>query len=283
LNTVITLNDTQAITLKAVSAREVAVQIPSVMTIKTQKDSKNKITKLLIEDWELSIGDIVYLNSPVGHGKLPFKVNYIEINPSALFRFSLLCTKLTKTSKYLMPLLFQPGVFESRTSMLWETNFINCYTGIREEGYMKHLYLVYRFSGDTRYTTFESKLLKHSLFNRRIDLDKYHVMYVFDISQDDLFEYHCFITGRYSKMTEVFKQKILKFSINPAVTPASSVPNHPIYGVLYKTPIRKKYIEEYVDSYVPEDLDLDSIPSEDEETYFGDIEIHNQEQRTDEF
>lgn len=267
-------------TLKAISSREIIVQVPNFITIKPEKTSKGNITKITVDDFVIELGTILYLNSPTTYGKIPFKVNYIEIDSG---RYHLLCTKLTKTSKYLLPLLYQKNVFESRTSMLWETNFINCYTGTREEGYMKHLYAIYRFSGDTRYTTFEGKLMKHSYFSRKIDLDKYHVMYVFEIPQNELYEYYCFISGNYSKFSEEYKHKILKFSINPAVTPVSTVPSHPLYGVLYKTEKRRLQVEEYVNCKLPEDAELDSIPSELDETYFGDIEIHEEAPKSDEF
>lgn len=273
MNTIIKLSDQDSLVLVPVSSREIAVQVPNFITIKTQTDSNKSIVSLDIDTYEIKIGDIINLNSPTTYGKIPFKVNYIYANNSDKYKYSLFCTKLTKTSIYLTPLLYQRNVFENRTSMLWETNFINCYTGTREEGYLKHLYMVYRFSGDTRYTTFESKLIKHPLFNRRIDLDKYHVMYVFDIKDDDLFEYYCFISGKYSKFTEEYKQKILKFTINPAIVAPASIPNTNIYGILYRTKARKKVLEELIDSKVPTDNELESIPYEDQEIYNGDIEI----------
>ena len=282
MDTIIKLNEKESLIFKAISSREVSVQVPNLITIKTQKDSKNQVISLTIDDFIIELGKILYLNSPTVYGKIPFKVNYIELNESTK-KYSLLCTKLTKTSKYLMPLLYQKNVFESRTSMLWETNFINCYTGTREEGYMKHLYVVYRFSGDTHYTTFESKLLKHPYFTRRIDVDKYHVMYVFTISQLELYEYHCFISGKYSRFSEEYKHKIIKFCINPAVTPMSTIPDTPLWGVLYKTEKRRKQVEDYVDCKLPEDAELESIPYEHEETYFGDIEIHEETFTSDEF
>lgn len=282
MDTIIKLSEKESMTLKAISSREIVVQVPNFITIKTQKDSKNRVTSLIVDDFVIELGKILYLNRPTSYGKIPFKVNYIEMNKNT-GKYSLLCTKLTKTSKYLMPLLYQKNVFESRTSMLWETNFINCYTGTREEGYMKHLYAIYRFSGDTRYTTFEGKLMKHAYFSRKIDLDKYHVMYVFEIPQNELYEYYCFISGNYSKFSEEYKHKIIKFCINPAVTPISTVPSHPLYGVLYKTEKRKNEVEDYVGCRLPEDAELESIPSELDETYFGDIEIHEEAPKSDEF
>lgn len=283
MNTTLKLNDTDSIVFKAITPREVVIQVPNFITIKSKLDSKNDIQAIKIDDYIINVGDIIHLNSPTNHGKLPFKVNYILVNNSSTYKYSLLTTKLTKTSQFLMPLLYLKNIFESRTSMLWDTNFINCYTGTREEGYMKHLYVVYRFSGSTQYTTFESKLLKHPLFNRRIDVDKYNVMYVFNIEKEHLWEYYCFKSGKYSKFTEDYKQKILKFSINPAVTPSASIANTTLYGVLYKTETRRKVLEEMVDCKLLDHEELASIPYEHEEIYNGDIEIPDNNIITDEF
>lgn len=223
-----------------------------------------------VDEHEIKIGDILHVklfNTTV----MPFKVRYI-VKISEV-QYSLLATKLTKATRWVMPMLRTKD--ETYTSMKYNTHLVNCYAGTKDEGYMPRIYLVYRFSGSTEYRAFEEKLKKHAMFSEMIDLDRHHVMYIFDMEGEQMKIFNLFQEGKYSHFPDNYKKKIISFVVNPADVPTEEDLKTTItYGTLYRTDLQRDKIQSLIgNAKLPSNAEYFSIPDEGSEVYSGDIEI----------
>lgn len=273
MDTVVELEGGRSIRYTAMNAREVFLRHHSLHDVKLKKDGKKNINGIKIEELIVKVGDIIMVRLFDKHLR-PFKIKAIK-KSSNQNMYILYSTILTKSSRWVMPMLRRTN--ETQTTMKYNSNFINCYVGTKEEGYLDNIYLVYRYSGDPEYQKFEYSLERHELFDRRIDIDKYHVMYIFNMTSEMKNNFQKFKQGLYSKFTEDYKKKVLQFIINPALVKESDIPTTITYGVLYKTDEQLKRIEKQIGNHSVnikgENLELYSIPIEEEEVYNGDIEI----------
>lgn len=264
------INEKDTAVLKRLSSREVILNFPEHRYVSEYKNILNVIEGIKVDNLKYRIGTIINLNY---NKEDLFKVNYIEKNTSLSNTYSLLNTKLTKASKYIFPLLKMNGDISNNKSFLWKTNFINCYIGTFEDGITDRIYLVYRFSGQLDYIEFEKKLESIPTFLDKIDLDLYHVMYIFNIKDKDYYNYSCFKKGNYSLFSEDYKERILNFHFDLQKMSKDLLFDTNLYGVLYKTPKRKIFLERLVDDKNFDDnLEYESV-IDNKELYNSNIEI----------
>lgn len=161
--------------------------------------------------------------------------------------------KLSKTSNFLLPLLGS-----NRNAYRWTQNFANSYIGLENDGdYGDSLYLLYRYDGTKLFAEFEADIKEHPWYEQTIDTDPYHVLFKFNFPEEVKEEVNLIINGKYSKISEQLKTRILDFHL--------SGKDRPLGQILYKSPQRKKALEEELGGKIPEDLDLlDAFKSEDE-------------------
>jgi len=263
------LDSGKSLKLISLSSREVRLQYHPLSTIKERVDNNGNITGLSIDGYEILAEDAIIINI-FDKQKRPFKIKDIKVSRRE-YSYSLFSTRLTKASKYIMPMIRTSN--QTRTSMKYTSHFINCYVGTEDEGYMDEFHLVYRYSADLTFKAFEESMVNHELFDRRVDIDYQHVMYTFIMTDENKEIFKLFKEGKYSEFSDEYKNKIISFNINPALVNASDIKNTIDYGVLYKTDKQRESIENLVGEKIGKDLELLSIPYESEEVYTGDIEI----------
>lgn len=190
-----------------------------------------------------TVGDTIYPKP-----KYPYKFNYIfqaKVN-ERLVGYDLVVAKLTTSSTFALP--FLGG---NRNLFMWSKLFINCFIGTEPNNTGEVIALLYRFSGDPLFLKFEEALCSFRNFINRYDPDPYHVMFVFSppLSASKSFEH--FVNGRYSKIDDLWKLKILEFH-------GFDVDGH-TGKILFQSASLRKELEEKLDVELPEDSELFSI------------------------
>jgi hypothetical protein len=259
----------KVLNLTSKSSREVLLSHHSLSTIDI-KSNKRIISEITIDDYSVKVGDVLQIKI-FSSNIMPFKVNYIvKLNDN---QYSLLATKLTTACRFVMPML--RDMKQTYTSMKYKSHLVNCYVGTKDEGYMPKIYLVYRFSTSREYGVFEESLKKHELYRDTVDLDRYHVMYIFDMNEEQQKIFELFKTGKYSHFPENYKKQIINFVVNPADAPTDTDKKTTVtYGTLYRTDLQKDRIQNLIgNTKLPRDAEYFSVPDEINEVYTGDIEI----------
>lgn len=271
METVVELETGRFLRFTSISAREVIIRHHPLSTVKENYDTDGNIISLIIDGFEIK-QNVPFSVKLFTKKEQLFKPIYIQKSKREA-TYALFSTKLTKASTWILPMLRLTN--ETRTSMKFNSYFVNCYIGTSDVGYMEEICLVYRFSGDTEYKLFEDSLINHELFSRTVDLDHHHTMYIFNIPVEFKKDFYKFIEGRYSEFSQPYKNKILNFVVNPAITNREDLEKTLWYGVLYKTDKRKKDLLDQIGSVTVaiDDLEYFSIPEESNEVYNGDIEI----------
>tara|TARA_R110000787_G_scaffold115506_2_gene225435 strand:- start:24439 stop:25197 length:759 start_codon:yes stop_codon:yes gene_type:complete len=177
--------------------------------------------------------------------KLRYKVNIIEERwTQNILAYDFTTAKRTKSSIFMLPMF---GA--SRSLYLWSQLFMNCFIG--EEDGTPVIQLLYRDSADPLFIDFENALNQFRTFKRQERPAKDFVLYTFAIPKRHLKTYDHFKNGEYSKLTLTYKHAILDFHGYEV--------DSLIGQVLFKTPTRKKALEQKIGILLPEDSELLSI------------------------
>lgn len=172
---------------------------------------------------------------------------------------------LTKTFNFIMPLLG-----DNRAFFKFTTQFINAFIGYEPYAdYGDSLYLLYKFSGQLDYTKFEEQLMEHPWHKETIDVDKYQVLYQFDIPEEHKKDVNLLINGKYSSVSVSTKERILRFH--------NSRETSTLGQILSKSPIRKQSLEKdlLLDKPIPEDIDLYSPFHHEDEIFRNYLRLDN--------
>lgn len=126
----------------------------------------------------------------------------------------------TKTFTYLLPML-------GTTLVGNRQNVVNVFLGDNDYPELtNHIFVLYRFQGNSDFLAFEDKLEKESLFVKSYDPDRKHVMKVFRVPNGFQEDYDTFKKSQYSKLSRDLKTRIMAFHNLP--------PEHPAVDVLFK-------------------------------------------------
>lgn len=74
-----------------------------------------------------------------------------------------------------------------------------------------HIFLLYQFSGHRWYTAFEKQLEECDEFRGSYEVDRAHVMYVYEVPTHQQSNYNKFRASKYSEISERMKQRIIGF------------------------------------------------------------------------
>jgi len=181
--------------------------------------------------------------------KSPYRVNLIT--PCKGERNNIVCydlsvDRLTDSSIFLLPMMGG-----NRKLMLWDSLFVNAFMEVPD--YPECVALLYRYSGDTLFTKFESALCSFRNFKVRKDPDPHHVLFVFGVPEEAKSSYAAFKDGRYSEITDDWKLRILEFH-------GFDFDGH-TGKILFKDPGLRTQIETKLDVQLPIDAELHSKPS----------------------
>lgn len=155
--------------------------------------------------------------------------------------------QLNKSAYFILPLL--------ELNVNRDKNFINTYLLSKNHDFdFNTLYL-------ELYNPID-KLERNSNYIGKFDTTDNNVMYIFKIPDFYLSEYELFLSGQYSKFSDKAKMIACK-----SVAGKDGITNTNIYGILYKTDERRKYIENLVGEKLHADAELCSIPNLEREIY----------------
>lgn len=163
-------------------------------------------------------------------------------------------TSATRSRTYILPLVANQLVVDFRPEL------VNAYVYHKEyPEYKEHLFILMKFSADIVHLKKEKKIIEHKDCVFHKDLSKEYYMLCIKVSENILDDYNKIISSKYSKISNLSKQKILRYwNLNH---------DHAVSRVLRKDPELKKQLEEALGSKIPEDNELSSVMDLNKETY----------------
>jgi len=209
------------------------------LTINPQYKNDKIVSLAMPDDYFITIGDTLKIKGE------PYKVNIInKVKEGNSVIYHLKTAERTKSSIFVLPMLSG-----NRNLFLYDANLINAFIGY--DTVKDHLVLLYRWSMDPMFAKFDLALQKFPTFIRSFDADPQHVVYIFSIPDEHLINFNYFKEGKYSKLDDEFKLKILDFH-GMAVDSALS-------KILFKSDERRKQLEEKLNAEIPDNSELLSI------------------------
>lgn len=196
---------------------------------------------------EMSIGTKVKVNNE------PYKVNMInKVGKGQRPEYHLSIAQRTKASLFILPMMPQPKNF-----YLTGTRLLNAF--VRTPEHDNVIALLYRFSGQKTFLGMESSIRHTPGFISAEDMTSSTVLYTLNVPDRFMEDYTLFLQGSYSRMSEAYKERILRFH--------EMGPSSAIGQILYKSEDRKKSLEEMLETRLPPDAEVFSSPDLDKETY----------------
>jgi|TARA_Y100000289_G_C3913213_1_gene145894 hypothetical protein len=156
-------------------------------------------------------------------------------------------SRKNKSSVFLMPMLGG-----TQKLFFYNSLFIDCYC--YKEGYGECIILKYIDSEDQLFEKFKIAVQKFRMYLSTF-YDEDEVYFMFDIPSVFVSDYNLFRKGKYSKFSLQLKDNILKFHTENYDYRAY------VSEVLYKSEDRKEDIEDFLDTVLPADSELESIPN----------------------
>ncbi len=208
---------------------------------------KDKIVSLAMPNNSfIAVGDKLKIKGE------PYKINIIEkIKDGSALVYHLKTAERTKSSIFVLPMLSG-----DRHLFLYDSNLINAF--INYSDMKDHIVLLYRWSVDPLFSKFDLALRKFPTFVKAFDADVEHTVYIFSIPEHHLLNFKYFKEGKYSKIDDDFKLKVLEFHGMGVDSSLSKI--------LFKAEERKKELEAKLDAEIPENSELLSIINIETET-----------------
>ena len=200
---------------------------------------ENEIVCLELPKYSISLGESFSVKDR------RYKVNIIKklYVGNALF-YELCMAKQTKSSLFVLPMLGG-----EKNLFFYNNLLVNCFIGIPDhEGCIA---LLYRWSGDPLFLKFEKAIKQFRNYVDSCDISSELVMFIFDVPKKHVKNYKKFIDGKYSKLSDEYKTKILKFH-------GMNIDSQ-MAQILYKSKKRKKRIEHNLGIPLDDSAELFSI------------------------
>tara|TARA_R100000900_G_scaffold108076_1_gene83826 strand:+ start:2905 stop:3672 length:768 start_codon:yes stop_codon:yes gene_type:complete len=190
--------------------------------------------------------------------KFKYKINTIKkVVKNNVMYYDLLTATRTKSSTFILPMLGG-----ERRLFFWNKLFMNAFTGIEDK--KNCIVLLYKFSIDPLFLKFEKALKTFRSFSEKIDIDPYHVLFIFDIPKEHVKNYKKLKQGKYSEMDENYKFHILEFH--------GLEMNDQVAHVLWKSEKRRKAMEKKLDAKI--DLNSELLTAIDFDNELYDLETY---------
>lgn len=160
----------------------------------------------------------------------------------------------TKAYTYVLPLLCRELDLKKMLSL------INVY--IRHESYPElnnHIFCLYEWNSNRIHTSFEQELMNSPLCVKHEDVSSKHYMMCFKVNDNMQHNYDQFIKGKYSKMTQEYKNYLIDFF--------SLSKDHAVTMVLNKDRRLKQRYEEFLGTKLGDDAELSSVIDIERETF----------------
>ena len=195
--------------INVINARQLIVECNTseVKEKKEHKEDVNRITSLEFSDnYKIEAGMSHYIE--VNGKKEKYNIAEINLLKKKKKSYHLLTASRTKTSFYVLPMLGKDKDYWE-----WDRRLVNAYIDAEDHDSIDfNIFLLYRIDTLNHHDMFEvNTIAKHKMFKERYPVDKYHVMYVFNIPEKYKKDYIMFMQGKYSEMDDKYKVDILKF------------------------------------------------------------------------
>jgi len=231
-----------------------SVSVTNTLEVEAEKAEDGEIVSLDIPGLSrIKVGDKITISSR----KLPYRINRIESRDiMGLPVYDLMIASRTKASLFVLPML--PG---NRSTYYYDKFLLNCFVGTKDVSNV--IAVLFRFSGLKMFANLEQSMQRLKCYMKTEDPTKSTVLYLFEVPKYYQEDFNKFLEGKYSEMTEDYKLKILDFH---GVDFDSSIGH-----ILFKDETRRLELEELLDTNLPEDAELYSIPNMDHEIYDPDV------------
>ena len=200
----------------------------------------------------------IYLGLTTEVKKFKYKINIIEqVIKNDVLHYDLSTAKRTKSSTFILPMLGG-----ERRLFFWNKLFMNAFVGLEDK--KDCIVLLYKFSMDPLFLKFEKALQKFKSFSEKIDVDPYHVIFIFNIPKEHIKNYNKLKEGKYSELDDEYKFHILEFH-------GLDVKDQ-VAHVLWKSEKRREKMEKKLDAQIDPNSELLTPIDFDKEIY--DLEIY---------
>lgn len=178
---------------------------------------------------------------------------------------------LNKCGTYLLPMLGGNSKhFRDPRSKSARSNFVNCFIGDSEKPELNsHILLLYKFSGNKEFIDFEFWLQSHDQFRGTYEPDRYHTMYIFEVSDQYKEDYTKFKEGKYSSFSGDYKRQIELFH----GLSGSDNSKHPVIATLYRYEPGYIFLEGQINKGERDKRFYISIPRDQECSSLPELEI----------
>lgn len=200
----------------------------------------------IINERVIKVGDTFKIKS------VPYKINKIVKREAEEYEvsFDLIMADRTKTSLFILPM-----IGGNRRLLFYDSLLINAY--IKIENKQNYIILLYRKSRKKVFKEFVQLVQKLKHFESIEEPNKHCYSITFRVPMKYKKNFKMFLNGKYSKFDDEYKLSILDFH------------RYDIDGrlgqILFKSPQRKRELEKRLDAELPEDSELYSILTLDQE------------------
>ena len=215
-----------------------------VNMFKEHKDKDNNIVSLESDNENFITGDCVEINN------IRYKMNFIQkITRNTINAYEVFSSKRTKSSNFVLPM-----VGGDRKLLFWDRLFVNCYIENDDT-----ILLVYRISLDPVFIKFQEALEKFKALKEVRFPHPEYIVFAFSVPSKYNKDFNHFINGRYSKLSNDYKLKILDFHFLDMEGQTAQI--------LFKSSTRKKQLEDALGCILEEESELLSIIDPKKETF----------------
>jgi len=236
---VIEVDHKKILPVKPLDATRLLIDTSSLDFLSVEKNAEGEIKSISFEGKQsICLGDKITVKIGLVESTYYTKMIIVDDKQNNVIIFSSLPNK---TSTFLLPL-----VNMTKLQLRYDTYFENAFLHTD----LKHICLLYRFTGTNLYKEFESFILKQNLFERHFNFDPCHVMYLFRIPETFRKDIEFFLDGKYSRFSVTLRDLISNFY----------GPESFVFQIVYKTRNLKEILEKELDVKLDDDMELASKP-----------------------
>lgn len=180
-----------------------------------------------------------------------YDIEEIELSSNSDRIFLLNTHRLTKTTSFLTPII---SILQDFVG--FKSTMINCYIRAYKHE-PEQLVLLHRNIDDDEFKGITKNLESIPTFHRSTIHNKFFKSFIFNVPDNFKRDLHLFLSGKYSNLSDVLKNRIIRFH---KLTKSSM-----LYKVLYRDMTLKKFIEMDLNEEIPDNIDLYSVPEKETE------------------
>jgi len=259
MNEIISLSNGSTITLQVENARMIIIN-PMLNSVE-RRNNDNNISELnYIDEINFSIDKELQIKKQIYKPKIIRKIE----NSNVKSGYYLFTHEINKSTNFIMPLLI-PTTEVTREHYRWR-DLCNCFIGSEFDGdWGSYIYLLYRFNASKEFFNLEQYFKSRTDFAESVLIDDFHILYKFNVNEDIKEDYNLLIEGKYSKISNLSKEKILRFHFLPN--------DSPTYKILHKCDTRRVEMETNLETTISKNAELYDVFKVENEIYLESYKI----------